>query len=668
MKKRYFTLIASTVVLASSLVACKDNNNVQPNEATTASTNETSTTETPSKEEETTGKNEDISDNTTPTYEFVEKLHQDVGLTFSVESGVYSEEFLLTMSVDAGHGILYTTDGSDPSVSKSRSIYTGPIEITKRSGDKNVVSAVSTSLISTNFSDYSASAGVTCRIKSPTDDAVDKCTVIRAVAMNSDGKPVQTKGATYFIGSADEHIDGIKESCEASGNSLAVISITTNFDYLFDHNYGIYVKGASFDKSLKEFKKTNKWFKGEDTRKLLANYSQRGREWEREAHMEMFEMTDTSCVSVLSQDCGIRIQGNYSRSDLQKGFRLYARGDYGESKFNYTVFGDELVNKDNEIIENFDTLVLRAGGNCAFTCKYNDTYWQDLSSSMDVSTKASRPCVVYLNGEYWGVYVLEEDFSDDYFNDHYGVKKKDVVVYKGDAETYSIGYKLDEGEIPEGEEVDYYFSDLLEFFDTHKDLKSEEDYNEFAKLVDVQSVMDYFSIEVWINNKWDWPGKNWSMWKSINPDDTNEYNDGRWRFCLYDIEFGGVSGGSDAGTNTIKEDNYKPKGLLDFDTDNPAVLCFAYLMTNENFRTEFCNQLLELSDTIFEKELALSVLTEYENSYGPLFEQFFERYPGTGSKDDALYGGYASSKCIRDFLAKRENNIQKMIDWVNKQY
>ena len=40
----------------------------------------------------------------------------------------------------------------------------------------------------------------------------------------------------------------------------------------------------------------------------------------------------------------------------------------------------------------------------------------------------------------------------------------------------------------------------------------------------------------------------------------------------------------DAYTNTVKEDNYKPSGLLDFDTKNPAVLCFAYLMTNDKFR------------------------------------------------------------------------------------
>ena len=36
----------------------------------------------------------------------------------------------------------------------------------------------------------------------------------------------------------------------------------------------------------------------------------------------------------------------------------------------------------------------------------------------------------------------------------------------------------------------------------------------------------------------------------------------------------------------MKEDNYKPKGLLDTDTKNPAVLSFAYLMSNEDFRNE----------------------------------------------------------------------------------
>ncbi len=589
-----------------------------------------------------------------------------VELSFSRESGIYGEEF--DLEITGADELWYTTDGSDPSVSDTALKYEGAIKIADRSGAPNVVSAVSPSLFCTNYSRYSVEEGITCYIPAPEASAVDKCTVIKAAAKTGDGfGRVYTN--TYFIGSAGEHIPGIEKSCEASGKPLAVLSITMDYGDLFDSERGIYVKGDIFDRALEEFVRENPRFQPEDTRKIAANYFQRGREWERRAHIDLFEMDGEGAELVLAQDCGVRIQGNYSRSDLQKSFRFFARAEYGENKFSYGIFGDGLTDAAGSVIDKFDTFVARAGGNCAFTCKYNDTFWQELARSVDCTTKAARPCVVYLNGEYWGLYVLEEDYSDDYFEDHYGVDSKDVIVYKGDAETYEIGYKLDEGKLPEGEtDISYYFRSLLEFFDTHKSLADDGDYQEFAKLVDVESVRDYFAVEVWINNKWDWPGKNWSMWKTVKTDGSNEYADGRWRFCLYDVEFGGVSGASDAGINTIKEDNYKPKGLLDMDTENPAVLCFAYLMTNEGFRQDYCSRLLELSDTVFEREYALEVLTGYEQVYGPLFGQFFERYVSAGSVNDALYGGYASSKCIRDFLNKRADNIQRMIDWVNRQY
>lgn len=606
------------------------------------------------------------SDSTQPEQSSGAQEQEKPELSFSNESGIYEAAFDLEIS--GSDEIWYTLDGSDPTSSETALRYEGAINIADRSGDANVVSAVSPSLFCTSYSKYSVRDGITCNIAAPGDSAVDKCTVVKAAAKES-GTFGSVYTNTYFIGSAAEHIDGIEKSCEAAGKSLAVISITMEYDDLFDSAKGIYVKGDIFDKALEEFVRENPRFNPDDTRKLAANYSQRGRAWERAAHIDFFEMDKDGASLVLAQDCGVRIQGNYSRSDLQKSFRFFARKDYGAGKFEYGIFGDELKDTSGAVIDKFDTFVARAGGNCAFTCKYNDTFWQELAQSVDCSTKASRPCVIYLNGEYWGLYVLEEDYSDNFFEDHYGVLAEDVVVYKGDAETYEIGYKLDEGKLPEGEnDVSYYFKDLLNFFKTHKSLESDADYEEFAKLVDTESVRDYFAVEVWINNKWDWPGKNWSMWKTVNTGSNNEYADGRWRFCLYDVEFGGVSGAGDAGVNTIKEDNYKPKGLLDMDTENPAVLCFAYLMTNEGFRTDYCNRLLELSDTVFERQHALDVLKGYEDIYGPLFPQFFTRYEGAGKANDALNGGYASSKCIRDFLNKRAENIQKMIDWVNRQY
>ena len=596
-----------------------------------------------------------------------EKEAEASGL-LSQSSGVYDKAFELTLAAEEKGEIYYTLDGSDPASSNTAVLYETPISIQDRSGEANVMSAVAPVQMSGNFN-YAHSSGYKfeCKIDAPEDSAVDKCTTVRAVLKREDGTYGQESAATYFIGAPKEHIQGLAESCAAAGQDLAVISISMDYNDLFDSEKGIYVKGDVFQAALDEYLSSGERVRdGETARSLDANYKQRGRDWEREANITMLEFSSEGAVEVLNQTCGIRIQGNYSRSDLQKGFRLYARGDYGDNHFRYAVFGEDYLNDAGQVMDKFKNLVLRAGGNCAFTSKFNDAFWQSLAEDTAVETKESRPCVVYLNGEYWGLYVLEEDYSDDYFEDLHGVNKDDVVVYKGDAETYEIGYSLDEGEIPEGEGVDYYFRELLDFFDTHSDLKAQEDYDAFVKLVDPDSVMDYFAVQCWINNKWDWPGKNWSMWKTTTVKHDNAYGDGRWRFMFYDMEFGGVSGGSDARTNTIREDNYKPKGLLDMDTDNPAVLCFAYLMTNDGFREEFCEKLLGLSEGLFEKETALKKLEEFEKIYGPLYEQFFKRYPGTGSREEALNGGYATARCIREFIEKRADYIQKMVDYCNK--
>ncbi|MBQ7776138.1 MAG: CotH kinase family protein [Lachnospiraceae bacterium] len=613
--------------------------------------------------------NDTVQSNTEVEKEQEKEAQEEVEASglFSRAGGVYAEGFELTLEAEEKGEIYYTLDGSDPTNSDTAIRYEAPIEIVNRKGAANVVSAVKPVLFSGNYN-YPHNSGYKfeCKIEAPTDDAVEKCTVVRATLKKADGSFEEAQAATYFIGTTEEYVQGLAESCAASGQDLAVISITIDYADLFDSEKGIYVKGDVFQDALDEYLSSGqKLREGETARSLDANYKQRGRDWEREANMTMFEFNPDGAVEVLNQQCGIRIQGNYSRSDLQKGLRLYARSDYGDNNFRYAVFGEDYKNDEGQVMDKFKNLVLRNGGNCAFTSKFNDAFWQSLVRDTAVETKQSRPCVVYLNGEYWGLYVLEEDYTDDYFEDSHGVNKDDVVVYKGDAETYDIGYSLDEGEIPEGESVDYYFRELIEFFNTHSDLKAQEDYEEFVKLVDPESVMDYFAVQCWINNKWDWPGKNWSMWRTVNTNHDNEYADGRWRFVFYDVEFGGVSGSSDARTNTIKEDNYKPKGLLDMDTDNPAVLCFAYLMTNDGFREEFCNKLLGLSDGMLEKEAALDRLQEFEEIYGPLYDQFFDRYPGTGSSQEALNGGYATAKCIRDFLEKREDYIQKMVDYCN---
>lgn len=605
-------------------------------------------------------------------------------VTMSQQSGCYDDSFDLSITSDGAAKIYYTTDGSNPTTSTTRVEYTSAVNVKDRSGANgadNYVTAVDPVLF--DCANLTFSNGVAKdKYKAPSKEAVDKATVIKAVAMDGTGNysPVVTN--TYFVGAMNNHIAGIKESCEAAGVPLSIMSISMDYADLFDSTKGIYVKGDIFNKEFDKIK--DGFWNGSDIsetcRGLDANYKQKGIEWERAAHIDYFESDGTTTECKLQQDCGIRTQGNYSRSDMQKGLRLYARDTYGKKNFKYNFFGGDTLNSIGEPMDKYKKLTLRAGGNSAFIAKYNDAYWQSLIKDLKCETQSSRVCVVYIDGEYWGLYILQEDYCGNYWEEKYGVNKDSVVSYKGDGEKYDIGYEIDDGDLPEGQEdIRYFWNDLLKFYDTYKDLSSQEAYNAFTKMVDVESVRDYFATNFWLNNKWDWPGKNWLAWKTTDVDANNPYADGRWRLCFCDLDFGGSSQG-DYRTNTVETDFqrnasstvYSHYGMVDLATDNPVVLMFAYMMTNDTFRNDFTTKLLDMSSTTFGLERASAKLEQYKNTYGPLYKQFFDRYDGNGSYNDAVNGGYLSYSTINEFITNRGKSsnkyIQQQVDYINNNY
>lgn len=608
-------------------------------------------------------------------------------VTFSQTSGSYGDAFQLELNGAEGDtAVYYTTDGSDPSDpdNENRILYQdGGIAITERSNDENVLSAIDPILFdSVNVTSSDDGKSFKSTIQKPSKEAVDKCTVIKAAAQHADGTYSAVFTNTYFVGNMAEHIAGISESCEAAGKDLAVMSISMDADDLFDSAKGIYVKGDVFEKALKEYlsagKTINSWNASDTCRKLDANYKQKGKDWERKTHIDYFESDGSKTKCKLQQDCGIRIQGNYSRSDYQKSFRLYARDEYGKKNFKYG-FWDSALDDQGKVIDKYKKIVLRNGGNCAFTTKFSDSYWQSLLQDIDCDNQSARPCVVYLNGEYWGVYILQDDFCGAFMENKHGVNKDDVVIYKGDAEAIQpLGYKLDEGDLPKGvTDEDYYLKDLENFMSTHTNVKDQKDYDELAAMVDEDSIIDYFAMEVWINNKWDWPGKNWSMWKSTVKDETNPYDDGKWRFMVYDVEFGGISGSDDKRGNAIKESNLLQTGTADPDSvnhDKPPVRCFALMMTNEAFREKFIARMESFSTGMFEYNRAIEKADVFQGVYQPILQQFFDRFPTNNgmTADKAVNGDgwnvYGTLKAIRNFLNGRDKQVAKISSYIRKQY
>lgn len=338
---------------------------------------------------------------------------------------------------------------------------------------------------------------ITIMDKSSENGSEDKVTVIRAAAVKN-GSIGKIYTSTYILnGSAQKFADRY--------GGLGVFSINTDNKYLFGDE-GIY-----------------------------TNYTEHGRETERAASVEFFEVGGSCEVSM---QAGIRIYGGTSRGLAQKSLKITARKEYGDAgKFKYAFFENN-NDKNGNLIEEYDTVILRAGGNDSLLTGERSTQLRDVlvhTVAMDIdnlSSQAGRPVVLYLNGNYWGLYFLREDLDDDYIESHYKVDKNNIAILTYGHENGNWFYKLDEG--TEADQKNY--QQMLAYIIGH-DMKNSSYYSEACKMLDIDNFIKYMALNIYVNNR-DWPHNNVRMWRYIGTaDSSNQYTDGKWRFMIKDTDF-----------------------------------------------------------------------------------------------------------------------------------
>jgi hypothetical protein len=510
-------------------------------------------------------------------------------LTFSHNSGLYDKKFKLTIAAQAGNEIYYSTDGSIPSPQKAGNgyifKYSSPIIIQNRNGQANVLSS---SANTTQF--YMVPddpRGNAPWVYQPTKDQVLKATVIRAVAVDSSGKNSDVLTKTYFIG------DNL-----ANYGNIRVISLVSDPYNLVDTNYGIMVRGNP----------NNRWNSNPP-----YNFCMKGAEWEREAYLEIFEGNTNNRSVRLSTGAGIRIRGGWSRGIGQKSFNVYFKEKYGINNLKNYILIPNAVKADGKTpVTAYKSFMLRNGANDSDYTKFYDVFLQDLLSDRSYATQAAVPCIVYLNGEYWGPYNLQERYSDNHTEYKYGVKKENVISYDNG--------ELDDGE--EGEET--LFKDIMDF--ANKDMSNSANYAEFCRLVDINNFIDYWAAEIYIYNE-DWPHNNYRMWRTRNVEAGNPYGDTKWRYQMFDTEFalGIYNGGGLTGQKGVNAFDKIFNGEYKAHQNNKL---FKALLKNPDFCGQFVNTMLDLYNVNFHPDSFEPKLNNYTAVYKPLMDGYFSRWGG----------------------------------------
>jgi len=531
-------------------------------------------------------------------------------IAFSHMSGFYENPFSLVISTDiVGAKIYYTTDGSLPD--SSDNLYTSPLRLTETTDIKNNLSA------RTDIIDGGAIA--------PLDKDVMKGHVIRAIAITPWGYSSSIVNGTYFVG---------YNRAEEFGQ-VPVISIMMEESDLFDYETGIYTNGKTYDD----------WKDGiiepEYSGYVLGNYTNRGKEWERKALIEYIPMNPDL---VFSQVVGMRMKGGWTRKYPQKSFLMTARAEYGQRVMNYPLIPDNVRLDEKGAVEKYKSVSLRNGGNDRYV-KIREPLIQRLATGMNFITRASVPCVVFINGEYWGAYSITEEYSDNYIGYNFDIDNDNVISYK--VHTIENGRPEDIT----------YFDEMYRYITTH-DMSINENYSAAAQMIDMESYQDYCALHLYIastDSIFQW--NNYQMWRVREPgiDQDKEYSDGKWRMMLYDTE---QALGRGRNNDFYKEDLLAPLICENYENEyagefgNPKDMFYA-LWQSESFRQGLVLSMCDVRNIYFEKEHALKVLNEIAEEYAPLLIKSLKRFPDVNLPEDLNAYVEEEQNMISYFLAQR---------------
>ena len=512
--------------------------------------------------------------------EDIDEYNQKLELMASHESGIYKESIDLTFNEEEYYEIRYTLDGSDPQIDSL--LYESRIEL----NDSN--------LNATKIANIQSTFNGVDKVR---DDDINKATVVKARYFDGElpiGNPFI---GTYFIWE-DTEID----------YSFDIVSLTTDPDNLYSPDDGIHVVGDIFEKQAPQ----------NPDGSTPANYNQRGVEWEREANIEFFT---SDGVKVYENGLGIRIFGGWSRANTKKSFKLFAKSEYGDSTFDYPFF-DNMLDEKGELIDSFERLLLRTGGNDGEYALFRDPLADSLVDGM-LDYQNYKQVILFLNGEYWGIYHLREHMDQNYLASHYDVDSEDVNI---------IAYNPDGLESYAGDEKELErFEEFMKFVDNN-DISDANNYDYVKEMLDVESFMDYYITQIFINNV-DWPANNAKVWRYSGDKSKLEIKDGKYRYLLYDTEFSfGLYTGASAAAHNYFE-------FLHEDTDavwpNPtwSTLFYRNFMENEEFKDMFILKFTDLLNSRFNKDLVLNRIDEMTKLYKPEMEDYLNRWNFWAVKD-----------------------------------
>jgi hypothetical protein len=479
----------------------------------------------------------------------------------------FGEDFSLTITSNVALAeIFYTLDGSTPTIESERYVEPIPFAV---GGEVEAV-------------------------------------VLRAIATWNEETSVPFTH-TFFLGeNVDERFDTL------------VFSLSTDNENLYGHELGIFVEGLIREEYLLENPGTTV------NAFTPANFTQRGREFERPIHMEVF---NPGGRLAFSQAAGMRVTGDESVRDTQvQSVRIIARREYSPQarRFEHRFFpGDVAHDARARNISAYDNIVLRNGAQD----RNHGVLRHELSSVLArragfIDVTPVRAASMFINGNYYGHMWLQTRIDDDYLRALYNAPTNNFDVIRGEWEFRDA--------TPEQEEA----LNTMNLF-AFSDLTNNADFARLEEIADVENLLRYYAFQIWLGNDGmnndHWLRENMHRWRYAGePVSGMPALDRRWRFAMSGLDqtFGHIGG-----------DYTRPTLHNLLSTDNFDGALLAAILQRDDMAERFAEIFRELMEEALNYETVSEVLEE-------LYEQI------QNELDFSIAAGLLDSGVTRETIAE----------------
>ncbi len=329
--------------------------------------------------------------------------------------------------------------------------------------------------------------------------------------------------------------------------------------------------------------------------------------------------------------------GNDSWAYPQRGFDLICRDQFG-----YNDDVDHLLFPNDNDRTNFQRLILKPGASDNYPFETGGAHIRDafihtlsIRADMLLDERTWRPCVVYLNGQYWGVYEIREKADDHDYTDYYYDQDKFNLQY-----LKTWGATWQEYGAPNAQQD---WDDLVNYILTNN-MAPGPNFDYVKSQLKWASLCDYFMFNSYVVNQ-DWLNWNTAWWRGMDPLGSKK----KWRYVLWDMDasFGHYINFTGIPDPTANADPCNVENLPNPGGQGHTDILEKLINENPDVEQYYITRYIDLINTSFSCTYMNQLLDSMINEIAPEMVAHTARWGGS------VAGWQANVQQMRDFINAR---------------